>query len=104
MELPRDCYHEELGVYAFFFVLARRASVYLKVLLESYEGVGVMRSVDTEYASGKALVVVLVVPDFLAQARALLDYLSVDHEIVFSSAAPELRAELAADLLGELMD
>lgn len=46
-----------------------RAEVaYVKFVFESYEGVAVCRTLDRH----EALLVVLVVPDFLAQARAIV--------------------------------
>ena len=41
---------------------------YLKFILESYEGVGVMRTIDRT----KAVVVLMIAADFLDDARALL--------------------------------
>ncbi len=40
----------------------------LKFLFESYEGVGIVRTIDQRVA----VIVVLVVPDFLAVARAII--------------------------------
>ena len=42
---------------------------YVKFLFESYEGVGVVRTIDRRAAT----LVALVVPDFLWAARALVD-------------------------------
>jgi len=47
---------------------------YLKFILESYEGVGVMRTID----STKAVVVLMIAADFLDDARALLDSLRAE--------------------------
>ncbi len=41
---------------------------FVKFILESYEGVGVMRTIDRT----KALVVLMIAADFLDDARALL--------------------------------
>jgi len=43
----------------------------IKFVFESYEGIGIVRTVDKK----KATVVVLVVPDFIDHARAILDSL-----------------------------
>ncbi len=44
---------------------------YVKFIFESYEGVGIIRTVDRK----KATIVVLVVEDFLEAARSILTYL-----------------------------
>ncbi len=41
---------------------------YVKFIVESYEGVGIIRTVDRK----KAVIVLLIVEDFLAVARSLL--------------------------------
>lgn len=41
---------------------------YVKFLFESYEGVGIVRTIDRR----AAVIVVLVVPDFLTAARAIV--------------------------------
>jgi Domain of unknown function (DUF4911) len=41
---------------------------FVKFILESYEGVGVMRTIDRT----KAVVVLMIAPDFLDDARAIL--------------------------------
>ncbi len=43
----------------------------IKFIIESYEGIGIVRTVDRK----KATVVILVVPDFITHARAILDSL-----------------------------
>jgi hypothetical protein len=47
---------------------------YLKFILESYEGVGVMRTIDRT----KAVVVLMIAADFLDDARAILDSLRAE--------------------------
>ncbi|MBI4523041.1 MAG: DUF4911 domain-containing protein [Deltaproteobacteria bacterium] len=44
---------------------------YVKFIIESYEGVGIIRTVDRK----KAIIVLMVVDDFRATARAILDSL-----------------------------
>ena len=48
---------------------------YLKFILESYEGIGVMRTIDRT----KAVVVLMIAADFLQDARELLA--SLRHEV-----------------------
>ena len=51
---------------------------YIKFIFESYEGVGIIRTVDRE----KAIIDVLVVDDFLETARSLLS--SLRNEVALS--------------------
>ena len=51
--------------------LAPQEIAYVKFLFESYEGVGLVRTIDRQSAT----LVALVVPDFLGAARALVDAL-----------------------------
>lgn len=55
----------------------------VKFLIESYEGIGVVRTVDRR----AAIIVVLVVSDFLTVARELLDELH--GHIPWDEVAPE---------------
>jgi hypothetical protein len=54
-----------------YFVVRPEDIAFVKFIVESYEGVGIIRTVDKK----KAVIVVLVVEDFLAVARALFDSL-----------------------------
>ena len=47
---------------------------YVKFIFESYEGVGIIRTVDRK----KAIIVLMVVEDFLADARSILDSLRTE--------------------------
>ena len=51
--------------------IQRQDIALIKFVFESYEGVGIVRTVDKK----KATVVVLVMPDFIDHARAILDSL-----------------------------
>ena len=50
---------------------------YVKFIFESYEGVGIIRTVDRK----KAVIVVLVVEDFLAAARSILTSLHTEVQL-----------------------
>ena len=56
----------------------------VKFIFESYEEIAIVRTVDRH----TAIIVVLVVPDFLAVARAVLDELRTQIECVEVSAPP----------------
>jgi len=51
-----------------FLRLAPRDIAYVKFVVESYEGVAVLRTLDAD----AALLVVLAAPDFLTDARAIV--------------------------------
>lgn len=55
-------------VHAVYLRLAPADIALVKFVFESYEGVGVVRTVDRR----AAVIVILVVPDFLPVARAIL--------------------------------
>jgi hypothetical protein len=60
----------------------------LKFLVESYEGVGIVRTLDRR----SAIIVLLIVPDFLAVAEAVLDDLA--RSVAFERIeAPEIESD-----------
>ncbi len=61
-------------VVAIYLRLPAREIAYVKFLFESYEDVGLVRTIDRD----RATLVALVVPDFLPAARALIDALVTD--------------------------
>jgi hypothetical protein len=60
-----------------YFAVRPEDIAYVKFILESYDGVGIIRTVDRK----KAVIVALVVDDFLAVARALFESLKKDVDI-----------------------
>ncbi len=71
---------------------------YVKFIFESYEGVGIVRTVDRR----KAVIVLMVVQDFLQTARLILD--SLKNEVAVSEIPRPIEIgddwllnELAAD-------
>lgn len=64
----------------------------IKFVVESYEGVGILRTIDRRVA----LIVLLVAPDFIDSARAILASLDCEWEEVAGSGDSEdwLRDEL----------
>lgn len=89
----------ELGVIPLFVAIAPSDLILLKVLLESFEGIGVIRTQDRCYTNGRALIVVIVVPDFVDDARALLGEFLETATCEVVAETPELLAELKRDLL-----
>ena len=71
---------------------------YIKFILESYEEVGIIRTVDRR----KAVIVLLAIEDFVEVARAIVDSLRQEITLTEIPAPPELSddwlmAELATD-------
>ena len=60
-----------------YFEIRPKDIAYVKFIIESYECVGLIRTIDRK----KAVIVVLVVEDFLAVARALLTSLQSEVQI-----------------------
>ena len=56
-----------MNLHEIYFTIRPEDIAYVKFVLESYDGVGIIRTVDRR----KAIIVALVVEDFLAAARAL---------------------------------
>jgi Domain of unknown function (DUF4911) len=61
-------------VVSIYLRLPRREIAYVKFVFESYEGVAVCRTLDRH----EALLVAMVVPDALAQARRIVEALAAE--------------------------
>ena len=82
------------------FLLVPRAEIgYVKFIFESYEGIAVLRTIDRH----KGLLVVLAVPDFLAQARLVVASLGEEIDCREVEPPPGLDDLLGRDL-GEISD
>lgn len=92
----------ELGVVPVFLSVARADLIYVKVLLESFEGIGVMRSEEPFYGDDRALIVLLIVPDAAADAEAVLGDASQFTDLRVETVTHERLQRLRDDLLGEL--
>lgn len=99
-----DQYDPALGAYVVFFTIARRDAVFVKLLLESYEGLGVVRTVERFYRPGIALQVMLAAPDMVDHVERVLDELAERVEVRPVEVAAAERDALRADLLGELSE
>ena len=79
------------------FVRVPREEIgYVKFIFESYEGIAVLRTLDRH----RGLVVVLAVPDFLDQARAVVASLAAEIACREVVPPPELDDLLGADANG----
>ncbi len=97
-------YDDALGVHALFINLPRRHAIYVKVLLESYEGVAVVRSVEPHYAPGRILQVIMIVPDQAPTVQGILSSIETDTDMERVDPSESLLSELRQDLLVELKD
>lgn len=64
-----------MRLHELYFSIRPEDIAYVKFVLESYDGVGIIRTVDRK----RAIIVALVVDDFLASARAL--FASLNNEV-----------------------
>ena len=94
----------DLGVCTWFISAPRRHLTYAKVLLESYEGVGVSRTEVPHYTEDRALVVFLIAPDFVDVADTVVRHLETAVDLRREDVSDELKAALRDDLLGQLLD
>ncbi len=90
---------ERLGVHAVFFTVPRPEVVYVKLLIESYEGIGIARSMEPNFERGIALLVLLAVPDFAALTAGVLAELTQAGIVTIVEPTAEMRDELARMLL-----
>ena len=57
-----------------YLEIAPEHIAYIKFIFESYEEVGIIRTVDRK----KSIIVLLAMPDFVDDARAIIDSLKLD--------------------------
>lgn len=67
-----------MNLHEMYFALRPEDIAYVKFVLESYDGVGIIRTVDRK----KAIIVALVVEDFLTTAEALFKSFQKEIDIV----------------------
>lgn len=73
--------------------LPPREIAYVKFVFESYEGIGVVRTLDRRAAT----LVVLVMPDFEADARAVVRALATESECVETGPPPDFDGDWLGD-------
>ena len=93
---------DDLGIHPVFFALTSEDSNYVKVVLESYDCVGVTRCQDNAYEPERILLVLLLVPDMTAHAEAIFTDLCREVAIEFVPPTEALIESLRQDLLREL--
>lgn len=88
----------ELGVYCIFASVARPEVVTFKVLVESYEGIGIARSLDREFEPGRALVCLLAVADSIEATAALYAALEGDYDLRVIEGSEAMLSKARSDL------
>ena len=87
-----------LGVHVIFVSVPRAEVIFVKLLLESYEGIAAYRTQNAEHLPGRALIAVLAPPDFVADTRRVLAEITETADVVaYAPTAADL-AKLYADL------
>lgn len=94
----------DLGVCALFISAPRASLAYLKLILESYEGVGVARTEVPFYEGDRALVVFLLVPDFFDVAETMVAHLEAEIDLRRENVSETIRAALRDDLIRHLTE
>lgn len=90
---------ERLGLHVVFLSVSRHDEVFVRVTLEAYEGLCVPRAHDPDYAEGRTLLSLFVMPDFVREVRALLDDLASTADLTFVCAEPQWLVEVEHALL-----
>jgi hypothetical protein len=88
-----------MGLFCIYLELPPEHIAYVKFVFESYEEVGIIRTVDRK----NAVIVLLAMPDFIDTARKILD--SIKNDVPLREIAPPadmqedwFMAELSAEI------
>ncbi len=121
-------FDERMGVHTVFLSVPRREWVYVKCLVETYEGLGVTRTLerratdgvvrgrglsecsapgdaealDAGIEVGEDLMVLMAVPDMVEETVSVLNYLADEASLRLVYPNEAYRAKFRADLLVEL--
>lgn len=97
--IPLTPLDPRLGVHVLFISVPREEVIFVKVLLESFEGVAAYRTQDAEHVPGRALIAVLAPADFVADTRKILAEILESADVVVHMPTPEDLETLYSDLL-----
>lgn len=97
-DIPLPPLDASLGVHVIFISVPREEVIFVKVLLESFEGVAAYRTQDAEHVPGRALIAVLVPPDFGEDARRILAEIVEQGDLVAREPTAAELAKLYSDL------
>jgi hypothetical protein len=90
--------HPSLGVHVVFLSVSRADEIYVRVVLECHEGMGVARAHDVTSSPHRTLLSLLVVPDFASDACALLLDLAREADVAFLACDPEQVEQVVREL------
>ncbi len=102
MKIPPGAYDCRLGLYSVFIEMPRAQSIYLKLVIESYEGIAVVRNVEPDEGGDEVRQVLLVVSDFLSLTEDVLEQFSSEVPLRLLEPTVAMRGDLRRQLLGEL--
>jgi hypothetical protein len=97
-DIPLPPLDARLGVHVIFVSVPREEVIFVKVLLESFEGVAAYRTQDAEHVPGRALIAVLAPPDFVADTRRILAEIRESADLVAHAPTPAELEKLNSDL------
>jgi len=99
LRIPLTPLDPRLGVHVLFISVPREEVIFVKVLLESFEGVAAYRTQDAEHLPGRALIAVLAPSDFVTDTRKILSEIIESANVVVHASTPEDLETLYSDLL-----
>jgi hypothetical protein len=93
-------YDDALGLYPLFFTVPATEANYVKIIFESYESFGVIRSQDPRFTDERVLMVLLLVADMTAPALEVAGELADEARLEFLEPTAGMLADLRRHLLG----
>jgi len=96
--IPLPTLDPRLGAHVIFVSVPREQVLFVKVSLESYEGVAAYRTQDPEHAPGRALIAVLTPTDFVEDARRILAEMRESADVTAHAPTQQEIEKLYADL------
>jgi hypothetical protein len=97
-DIPLPSLDARLGAHVIFVSVPREEVLFVKVLLESYEGIAAYRTQDAEHVPGRALIAVLTPPDFVEDARRVLGEMGDSADLTAHAPTTQEIERLYADL------
>lgn len=94
-------YDALLGIYTLYVLVPRAEVVYFRLVVESWEDIAVVRTMQrfSEQDRGRSVVVVMAVPDYIEPCLSGLARLCVEVDGVRMPVTPLLREALRRDML-----
>lgn len=92
-------YDPVLGVYCVYALVPRPQIVFYKILIESYETLGVARSLEPHYRPGWALTCMLAVPDSMSQVVRVYDEMAEQIELQVVEPNDAMRTKAHDDIM-----